>query len=74
MKPCPDKRARVERLLAHPLWGRRSTNWIARAAGVSWAFADRVRQRRGDRPGRVETRSGRVVSARHNRKDLTDDL
>lgn len=38
-----EKRRRVLRLLADPVWAGRSTNWIAREAGVSWLFADKVR-------------------------------
>lgn len=62
------KWTRVRRLLRHRLWSSRSTNWIAQVAGVSWAFADKVRELAGPRPLRVQTQSGRVVAAKRNRE------
>jgi hypothetical protein len=64
------KRRRVERLLQDPVWAQRSTNWIARQARVSWAFADQVREQLGGRPGHVETQSGRRVRSHRKRRNF----
>jgi len=34
---------RLLELLADPVWDGRSTNWLAQAAQVSWALADKLR-------------------------------
>jgi hypothetical protein len=56
-------------MLRSKLWRIRSTNWIALTAGLSWAFVDRLRQRLGGRPARVEAANGRIVTAQHRRKE-----
>ncbi len=38
-----EKRQRVLALLADPAWADKSTTCIAKEAGVSWLFADKVR-------------------------------
>lgn len=42
-----EKQASVLRLLEDPIWRNRSTCWLARAAGVSWGLADKMRIRLG---------------------------
>jgi hypothetical protein len=48
------KRLHVQMLLNNPAWQQRSTRWIAREAGVSYALVDRIRRERreaaGERP------------------------
>lgn len=57
---------RVRRLLARPLWRKRSTNWLAKTAGVSWAFADKVRTIYADHPVQVLTSNGRLCAHSHS--------
>lgn len=54
------KRAVIEALLRDPIWADRATAWLADEAGVSWKFADRVREQMGlPRPQAVLSRGRR---------------
>jgi hypothetical protein len=51
-----EKRLKVQMLLNDPKWRRRSTRWVAREAGASYALVARIRREREPKPeGQVRT-------------------
>jgi hypothetical protein len=55
----------IRRLLRHPMWQGRSTNWLAKRARVSWMFADKVREsERAMEHGKRKTKNGKHYPGR----------